>query len=337
MKAYFELSKSKALNKYNELVNMGLRVSYSFKTNPEVGLLLNKETNCEFAMHSVNTIKPISNKSRVWFFPQGWNDNEVRELINSGVTKFVIDNYNDYKTLINNAKTNDELSILIRIRMKEHTIHTGKYFVYGFKTSKANELIRELSNKKWIKELGIHFHRKTENVSEWNIKEELNESITEWDKIRIVNIGGGLPIKYANIKDFNINTIKNKIIELRDWLKDKGIQLMIEPGRYISGPAVKLIAEVINVVDNTAFINCSVYNTSPDTLIYSIKLPIEGEGEGEEYLIKGNTACSLDIFRYKVKLPKLKRGDKIVFLNAGAYNFQTNFMWLEKPETIIVK
>jgi len=44
----------------------------------------------------------------------------------------------------------------------------------------------------------------------------------------------------------------------------------------------------------------------------------------------------MDIFRYCVFLPDKKVGDKIVFLNAGAYNFSTDFCNLEKIDTRIL-
>ncbi|MBT5924699.1 decarboxylase, partial [Candidatus Woesearchaeota archaeon] len=56
--------------------------------------------------------------------------------------------------------------------------------------------------------------------------------------------------------------------------------------------------------------------------------------QGEPYVIKGITPCSLDLFRYRVYLNEPKVGDKITFLNAGAYNFSTEFCDLEKLETI---
>jgi ornithine decarboxylase len=44
----------------------------------------------------------------------------------------------------------------------------------------------------------------------------------------------------------------------------------------------------------------------------------------------------MDIFRYRVYLENPETGDKIVFLNAGAYTYSTDFCNLEKLETIIV-
>ena len=57
--------------------------------------------------------------------------------------------------------------------------------------------------------------------------------------------------------------------------------------------------------------------------------------KGEYYLIKGNSPTRDDIFRYKVKLKQPKVGDKIVFLNAGAYNYTTDFCGFRKLETEI--
>ena len=63
----------------------------------------------------------------------------------------------------------------------------------------------------------------------------------------------------------------------------------------------------------------------------------EGEGEGESFIIKGCTPCSMDIFRYDVRLSNPKVGDSITFLNAGAYNFSSTFCNLERLPTVIVE
>ena len=62
-----------------------------------------------------------------------------------------------------------------------------------------------------------------------------------------------------------------------------------------------------------------------------------GGKDGKFYLIKGNSPTRDDIFRYKVKLKNPKVGDKIVFLNAGAYNYTTDFFGYNKLRTEIVE
>ena len=59
--------------------------------------------------------------------------------------------------------------------------------------------------------------------------------------------------------------------------------------------------------------------------------------KAQYYLIKGNSPTRDDIFRYKVKLTKAqaKPGEKITFLNAGAYNYTTDFFGYNKINTEI--
>ena len=58
--------------------------------------------------------------------------------------------------------------------------------------------------------------------------------------------------------------------------------------------------------------------------------------EGKNYIIKGVTPCSMDLFRYRVYLDNPKVGDKMVFINAGAYNFASDFCDLEKLDCEII-
>ena len=114
--------------------------------------------------------------------------------------------------------------------------------------------------------------------------------------------------------------------------------MIVEPGRFIAGPSVELQTQILAIHDDKIIVNSSVYQGNTDAIFQdSLKLMVKGElDKGNEYTIKGKTPCSLDIFRYKVKLPEVKVGDKIVFLNAGAYNFSTNFCRLKELKTDIV-
>ena len=118
-------------------------------------------------------------------------------------------------------------------------------------------------------------------------------------------------------------------------LKEKNIELILEPGRFIAGPSVKLETNVISIYDSNIIVDCSVYQGNTDAIFQdSLKLLVKDESDqGNDYMIKGKTPCSLDIFRYNVKLSKKEVGDKIVFLNAGAYNFSTGFCGLKKIKT----
>jgi len=340
--ARFILSKSKVIEQYNSLKGFGI-ISYSFKTNPLVGKILEDSTDCMFSVHFINELKLIDDKSRVWFLAQALDKEILERLFAMGVRKFVVENMEDLEMLIRYIEQhNSEIELLLRMKIKEHTIKTEKYYVFGIESEIVNEKILELKKNKLIKKIGIHMHRKTQNVSEWDLKRELSEIILPevLEAIDYLDIGGGIPVLYKNITDRIIPTVLEKLAETNKWLSSAGVQMIIEPGRYVSGPAIRLETTIVGIHGNTIVVDASVYNSSPDTLIVPIKLVIEGESEqGRSYVVKGITPCSTDIFRYRVYFPesmKLRKGDKIFFLNAGAYNFHTEFCELDKVVTEVV-
>ena len=340
MKSRFIVSISKLLEQYKKLKDLGLEVSYSLKTFPEIAWVLEEKTDSFFTIHMMESLSFVKDMKRVWFVAQAWDRERIKELVEKGIENFIIDNETDLKTLLEFLDESEaRVNLLLRMKMREHTIHTGKYYVFGMYSKQINEWIPKLRRHKNIKLLGVHFHRKTQNTSEWNLKEELSQMLSEetLKNIDAVNIGGGLPVDYKNTSGRNIDFIFKKIVELRDWLKQYGIKTIIEPGRFLAAPPTKLETEILAIHENTIIVDASVYNGALDTLLIPIKLLIEGEQEeGETYIVKGCTPCSLDIFRYDVKLKNPKVGDKIVFLNAGAYCFTTDFCNLPKLPVIFV-
>ncbi len=336
--ARFVLSRSKVVERYGFLRGVCPNISYSDKTNPEVGRVLEEETDCMFSVHMPEGLEWIRDKGRVWFIGQAFSEDVLKSLFDQGICNYVIDNESDLKTFLDYIKKEDrKVNLLLRMKFHETTVYKGRYFLFGMSADIINGLIPDLRGNEHILKLGIHFHRKSQNTGNWNLKYMLEEMLTPetLESIDVINIGGGIPIEYKNTKDSNLEYILVKIRELREWLEEKGIEMVMEPGRPISGPAVKLETFITMIDGRNITVNCSVYNSYMDTIVIPHKLLVEGEGEGRSYLIKGYTPCSMDIFRYDVKLKNPKVGDRIVFLNAGAYNIASDFCTLKKPETVI--
>lgn len=342
-RAKFVFSKEKIIDNYSKLQELTDIVSYSVKSNPYITSVLENNTNSFFLIHHINELQHIKDTKRIWFMLHSPEKEELEVLFEKGIDKFIVDNINDLNFLLNYIEINNkEITLLLRMRLKEYTVSTGKYFVYGFFSKEINNLIPKLKQNKHIKELGIHTHRKTQNLSEWNLITELEDSLTKetWGCISYLNIGGGIPVDYKNIKAETITEIYKKIKELKQNINKKNIKLIIEPGRAIAAPSGKLITTIKNIVDNNIFIDASVFNSAMDVIVANIKLIVEGELEETKetikaYVIKGLTPASEDIFRYRVYLKEPKIGDKIVFINAGAYIYYTDLFNLERPEIII--
>ncbi len=339
--AKFILSKNKVMEKYEEMKEISDNVAYSYKTNPNVGRVL-FDSDSMFGINSYNNYEEVSkeiSKNRILYFLQGESKEKIVNLVNN-LNWFVVDNENDLKKLLDiSKKEKKEINLFIRIKIKEHTVYTGKYFVYGIAWNKANKIISDLDNK-FINKLGVHFHRKTQNIGEWYLKDDIEDALSKetLDKIDLLNIGGGVPSNYINSKP-KLKYIFKKIKELKKFLNNKDIKLITEPGRYISAPSVRLKAKILNIYDGNVIIDCSIFNAYMDTYLMHMRLPVKGEVEKGKfkYLIKGCSPDSLDIFRYKVNFnEKLNVGENLVLKNAGAYNFHTNFGNLDKIKTEIV-
>jgi len=338
--ARFLLSKSQTIAQYKKAKSMADLVSYSFKTNNDVGKIL-EDTDSMYTLHSIESADMIKDMSRIWYLAQAWCTKELDMVFQKGMNKFIVDNEKDLQMLLDYIEKHDKkIWLLLRIRLKEHTIHTGKYFVYGMKKDMVKKWLPVCKENRKIEKLGLHFHRKTQNVSEWNILEELSAMFTKEDfkDLSYVNIGGGLPAEYKNFRSEVMNNIFKKIKKLRDYLNSIDVEMILEPGRFLAASPVILEAEIMNIYDNNIVVNCSVWNSAMDTFIQHIRLLVEGEKEsGTAYTIKGQSPDSMDILRYRVFLENPVIGDKIRFLNAGAYNFHSNFCNLPKIETVIVE
>lgn len=338
---HFILSKSKLLEQVKTLEDLNLKISYSYKTNREVGNLLQKiSPQINFSIHTKDEIEMIKDKSKISFFTQAESINELKQILEIGIKTFVIDNEIDLERILETIKnTNTKINLSLRMKFQEHRIGSGKYFVYGMPSRKINEIIEEIKDNPLIEKLGIHIHRKSQNTSEWEIKEELEDSLTKESlkRINTINFGGGLPVKYRSYTSKVLPYIFQKLINAKEFLKQYDIETIIEPGRFLAAPCIKLETEIIQVQNKNLIINTTIYNCALDNILTGTKMLVENElEEGTSYLIKGNSPTRDDIFRYKVKLNNPKVGDKIIFLNAGAYNYTTDFFGYKKLETEII-
>lgn len=335
----FILSKSKLMEQYKKLTDLNLKISYSYKTNHEAGQQLQELTDCDFSIHTQEEIKDIKDKSRIWFFLQAESQEEITQLLRQNISNFVIDNEVDLQNLLRTITSPINLSI--RMKFQEHRIGSGKYFVYGLSSKKTNKIIKEISDNPNLNSLGIHIHRKSQNTSEWNILDEIQDSL-ELDtlkRINFLNLGGGLPTKYKSYTSKVLPYIFEKITKTIEFLEKHNIVTFIEPGRFLAAPCIKLQTTIIQSYNNNLVVDTTIYNTALDTHLTGTKMLVEDELEEEEvgnyYLVKGNSPTRDDIFRYKVKLNNPQVGDKIIFLNAGAYNYTTDFFGYKKLETKI--
>src|SRR3989338_2305944 len=337
---------------------MPVEVFYSIKANPhpEIVRTLAQAGSSFLAYHPqhLRTLKTLAiPPSKVLYVNPTISGQEVRYALKEGISQFIIDSEQQL-ALISDAKPTAPLSILVRIKPDEQK-HKGLLYQehpsFGVSPKKALSILLTCAKLPVVKKVGIHLHTATQNTDAagWLAAlRRIEPIIARLQKKDIsfeyLDLGGGFPIPYANNRSFSIETLV-KVIK-KPLKKFKGLfptmKLILEPGRFLVGPAGILVTRVIQVGDQRKVriltVDASFYNASMDTLRIGLQLPLLTNARGPlgHHAIRGNTPDGMDVFRDKVSMPKAGVGDIIIFLNAGAYTFSSDFCDLEKPKVEVV-
>ncbi len=353
---YFLFSKDRIREQYFKIKNIypGIEVAYSIKTNPNALILeYLKSLGGNFSLCSLEEVLYLKklgfNLSQIYFLEPGLTKKNVSKVLKSGIRNFIADSEEEIKNILSSAKRKGiKINLLIRIKTSVNASHYFDSNTYlGVNLEKALELLKEYRRNDLINKLGIHNHliSQNENLMWWrNNLEDVYRLIKAAREngilVDIVNFGGGFPVEYSNKVDLDaIIAMISKYIQIIKR-ENNNINFVLEPGRVLVAPSGVLITQVGLIKnDNIVFVNDSLYNSSMDTLIVKLDLPcytLSKNIERKEYVIRGKTPCSLDIFKKKIELPKLKERDYVIFTKAGAYTFSSDFLNLKKAKIYLV-
>jgi ornithine decarboxylase len=144
-------------------------------------------------------------------------------------------------------------------------------------------------------------------------------------KIKILDIGGGFPVKY-NPKVRSIKVLSRKLNAEIKRLFTADMEILAEPGRFLVANACTLVAKVIGkaVRDGKTcyYIDDGVYHTYSGQVFDHCIYPIKAFKEGEKYIsaVFGPTCDAFDTITLSAELPELNIGDLVYSENIGAYS-----------------
>ena len=150
--------------------------------------------------------------------------------------------------------------------------------------------------------------------------------------LKVLNIGGGFPIKYTS-EVIGIRQLSKDILAQIDCcFGSHKPQVFIEPGRFIAGSAGLIRSEVIlvakkgtNASERWVYVDIGRFGGLAETFNEAIIYPLrtnKNKAELGPVILAGPTCDGADILYKKnlVDLPKdLRDGDFVDFLSAGAY------------------
>jgi len=207
-------------------------------------------------------------------------------------------------------------------------------------------LAKELKN---IKIVGIHLHIGSQ-ITDKGSFELASKKVSGYIKklsdvkikIKYVDMGGGLGIKYKD----------EKIITPSDYARavmsdlPKNHTIILEPGRFIVAEAGILVTKII-YIKKTAKKNFLIVDAGMNDLArpaiygaYHDIIPVAWrEGEKHNWDIAGPICESSDIFAKDRQMPKVSEGDYLAILCAGAYGYSmsSNYNMRPRPAEVLAE
>jgi len=199
----------------------------------------------------------------------------------------------------------------------------------------------------------IAYSYKTNPLLAWRSNTKaLEKLIMGWPAdipLHTLNLGGGYPIPYLNATQLSVRKIFSHVFtpSLKKILQRfPDLHLVIEPGRFLVGPAGFLVATVTNLQSSKelhgAVVDASLFATFADRFLSKMTFqpPVYARHGGKKkYFIRGSSPASVDHFGVYVNLPELHVGDTLVCGMMGAYasSMGSMFSGVTKPNEYLLR
>jgi diaminopimelate decarboxylase len=337
-------------------------ICYSVKANSNLGLLkalVDKGAGLDIVSGGelFRAQKAGCPAQKIVYASVGKTDKEIEEAISRGILFFNVESLPELKN-INRiaARLHRVTRVAIRINpdveVKTHKfITTGKITnKFGIDLKSVSRILSLHSRFANVRICGLHIH----------IGSQITESAPFVAAIRKVagfiaglkmkgidleylNIGGGLGIIYNRETPQTAQKYADKILPL---LKKTGLKIILEPGRFIVGNAGILAVKVLYVKE-TPKKKFIIVDGGMNDLVrpalydaYHSILPLRKTKGSERADVVGPICESGDFFAKERKLPKVREGDYLAVMSAGAYGFSMSSNYNSRPraeEVLVVR
>ena len=329
------------------------RVFYAVKANPDIEILryLNK-LNMNFEIASEGELEILSSigvkPSRII------SSNPVKSL------KFlrIAASYGVHSVSFDSAEEVDKLAefiphcnVYVRLSVPNEGSEWPLSKKFGVELDEAVYLL-SYARDKGLNPVGVTFHVGSQctNIYNWNIA--LDKAKTLWDlakkkgiRLKLLNIGGGYPIRYTK-NVIGIEAIEKNVDSLIFERFPGDIEVHIEPGRAVVGDAGIFVTTVIGKAkrddEDWVYLDIGVFNGLMES-VGGIKYSYLVESHKQtrprkQWTVAGPSCDSFDVIDKNVTLPEPQVGSLMLILSSGAYtvSYASEFNGFSIPRTILI-
>jgi diaminopimelate decarboxylase len=320
------------------------RICYSAKANGNVAilrLLVREGAGIDIVSSGEleAALRAGADPSRIVFSGVAKTVGEIDAALRSNILFFAVESEEELTRINSRAKAlgkTGSFSVRVNPDVDPHThkhITTGKLEnKFGLSMSIARDLYEKSRAMKNVKAVGIHMHVGSQLLSETpylqgisRLKELLKEIRAFGIDIKYLDIGGGFGVSYNTEKPLLAEEYANKIIPEIEKL---GVELLIEPGRFIVANGGILVAQVQYVKENPlkrfVIVDAGMNDLIRPALYdaYHKIMVTKPNSKGTMIVdVVGPICESADVLGSGVELPDVTQGDYLAIRTAGAYGF----------------
>jgi diaminopimelate decarboxylase len=339
-------------------------ICYSVKANSNLSILrLLAKLGCGFDVVSggeLQRVLKVNRRSakRTVFSGVGKTVAEMEAALRAGILLFNLESASELKTLASCAarlKRKAQIAFRVNPDVPADThpyISTGlRKHKFGVPIGEARKLYACAAAAKYLQVAGVSVHIGSQ-ITDFapfgptmeRVAELVRQLRSDGHEIDYVDAGGGLGISYAIAQDFRkAATAYAKAISLP--LRGLGIQLLLEPGRSIVGPAGVLLTRVLyrkSNADKKFVVVDAAMNDLIRPSLYQAEhqiVPVQNANSRTEMAdIVGPVCESGDFFARDRELPVVQEEDLVAILDTGAYGMAlaSNYNSRPRPAEVLV-
>lgn len=286
---------------------------------------------------------------RIVFAGVGKTDEELLQAVESGIGLINIESAGEFERLRRLLdRTGRTADVAFRITpgvvggTHAYTETGTAATKFGIPVEEALELAVNAGSASRLRVVGLHAHFGSQIVSVEPFVEAFGQIRQAVERFRgagipisRVNCGGGLGIRYNEEAPPEPGELARAVMPI---LHDLEVEVLVEPGRFLVGPAGILLSRVIDV-KRTGARTFVVVDAAMNDLIrpalygaHHEVLPVVRTGrEVEEVDVVGPICESGDFLARARRLPALEPGDLLAFRDTGAYGFTMSSNYNSRP------
>jgi diaminopimelate decarboxylase len=350
-------------------------IYYSVKANPHprvISVFVGQGTGCEIASGGEYALARRAGAAaeRIVFAGPAKGREELEYVVSNGIREIHLESFEEMETLEHIAEQgNTKVDISIRINpsaaLGGGLLMGGQPTAFGFEEETLREVVQAIKGCTHLKLRGIHLYTGTQILdaesllTHWHHAVAVGKQFADLagEPVQTLDLGGGLGIPYfAHEQELDLDVLATGARTLMDSAKvDPRLahcHFMVEPGRFLAGPAGVYVARVrsVKTCRGTTFVvldggmNHHLAASGNLGQVVRRDYPIvnlsrSSSTDPTTVVIVGPLCTPIDTLGRKVTLSRPQPGDLIGILQSGAYGLTAsplNFLSHPTPAEVLV-